>query len=114
MSIDVCASEDLARGATRSIPLADAPSGMPRSAIVLRDQNGTFRAYVNLCMHLPVPLDGGRGRFFDRDGKYLLCRTHGALYRPEDGYCIEGPCQGMRLERLTVDEANGRVWLHAT
>lgn len=106
---DVCASEELAPGGTATLPLPDAPSGMPRSAVVLRLADGTLRAYLNLCMHLPIPLDSGRGRFFDKEGKHLLCRTHGALYRPDDGYCVEGPCQGMRLERLSVEEAGGRV-----
>lgn len=74
--------------------------GQPRSAIVLRDQNGTLRAYLNECQHLPIPLDAGSGLFWNREGTHLLCSTHGAIYRPEDGYCEGGPCRGAFLRPL--------------
>ncbi|MCA9657928.1 MAG: Rieske 2Fe-2S domain-containing protein [Myxococcales bacterium] len=102
---------DLVPGATHSVKISDGNFGMPRSAFVLRLEDGTLRAYVNLCMHLPVPIDAGRGRYFDREGKHLLCRTHGAKYRPDDGYCVEGPCRGMSLERITVVEEGDDVWV---
>ena len=32
----------------------------------------------------------------------LVCATHGAIYEPDTGRCIGGPCVGDRLERLDV------------
>ncbi len=98
-------------GATRTVPLSPGRYGMPRNAVIVRAEDTVPRAYVNICMHLPIPLDAGRGRFFDRDGKHLICRTHGALYRLEDGMCIEGPCNGMALEPLSVVVDDGVIYV---
>lgn len=103
---------DLAAGAVRSVTIScDPDRGFPRRAIVLRDRHGVVRAYVNLCMHLPVPLDAGSDDFLADDGVHLICGTHGALYRPEDGLCIEGPCEGESLLRLDVLEEDGQLWV---
>lgn len=36
------------------------------------------------------------------DGFHLLCGTHGALFRPQDGYCVSGPCVGDSLEPVPI------------
>lgn len=105
----VCASGQLVRGTVKVVELANEPDGTPREAIVLRDRAGVARAYVNRCRHLPVPLDGGSRDFLGPDGAHLLCGTHGALYRPEDGLCVEGPCESERLEGLVLVEALGEI-----
>lgn len=66
------------------------------------DDAGTPRAYLNRCKHLPIPIDCGSRDFFDEDGKELICVTHGATYRLEDGLCTFGPCKGEALEALDV------------
>lgn len=92
--------------------ISDDHDGTPREAIVLLDDAGALRAYVNRCKHLPIPIDGGSRRFFDDDRRHLMCGTHGALFRREDGYCVSGPCRGRSLEALSVevDEA-GTIWI---
>lgn len=70
---------------------------------------GRFFAYLNECRHLPLSLDGGSGQFFDEDRRHFLCVHHGALYRPEDGLCIDGPCVGQKLEALRVVEDRDRL-----
>lgn len=95
-----------------ALRIADDPVGTPREALVLRDPSGTVRAYVNLCRHLPIPLDGGSRRYLDSDGVYLMCGTHGALYRREDGYCFQGPCRGRSLFALEVRiDEDGTIWI---
>lgn len=84
----------------RVIPLPPDVHGRPREALVVRGTDGELRCYLNRCQHLPVPLDGGSRDFFDASGEHLLCGTHGALYRVDDGYCFEGPCEGASLEPL--------------
>ena len=91
-----------------ALPLRRGARGVPRQAIVLRDESGTLQAYLNVCMHTPIPIDAGGGDFLSKDGKSLLCRTHGALYRLDDGYCFQGPCKGKSLVRLPLRlEADG-------
>jgi nitrite reductase/ring-hydroxylating ferredoxin subunit len=41
----------------------------------------------------------------------LVCGTHGATYRLRDGHCIEGPCEGLALERLKVRSVDGDLYV---
>jgi len=85
-------------------------SGYRTSAFVVRHA-GVARAYLNRCAHKFVELDWEPGEFFDSDRQYLVCATHGALYEPDSGYCVAGPCRGARLIPVAVREADGGVWL---
>ena len=68
----------------------------------LINYRGDFRAYVNRCRHMTTPLDFVRYQFFTDDGRHLICMTHGALYDPASGLCVEGPCKGLALYPLPV------------
>jgi nitrite reductase/ring-hydroxylating ferredoxin subunit len=58
-----------------------------------------------VCAHVGTPLDLWPNEFYTEDGRWLICATHGALYDPESGRCVDGPCPGARLQplRLTSD-----------
>lgn len=75
----------------------------------LINYQGTFHAYVNRCRHMTTPLDFVRYQFFTEDGSRLICLTHGALYEPASGLCVEGPCRGLSLYRLPVLVERGEV-----
>jgi len=94
-----------------SVLLAAELDGRPRQALVLRDASGLPRAYLNRCRHLPIPIDGGSGRYLSDDGRHLLCGTHGAHYRLDDGMCVEGPCEGKALTPIALEVAHGLAWL---
>lgn len=68
---------------------------------VLRVQD-EWVAYRNQCRHWTVDLDHGEGRFWSEKLRRIYCRTHGALFRPEDGFCDGGPCQGQSLEKFEL------------
>lgn len=68
----------------------------------LINYRGDFRAYVNRCRHMTTPLDFVRYQFLTEDGRHLICMTHGALYDPASGLCVEGPCKGLALYPLPV------------
>lgn len=78
-----------------------------RSILVLRVDDG-FRAFWNVCRHLPVPLDGGLMIAPIEDGT-LLCTTHGARYELDDGACTAGPCKGSPLEAIEIRVVDGKV-----
>lgn len=109
--VHVCAARELGSGDVRVVPLGHEASGLPREVLVLRDRAGRVRAYRNLCKHLPIPLDSGGRRFLAHDGTHLLCRTHGATYRPEDGRCVSGPCEGALLDAFEVEETGGDIYV---
>ncbi len=75
----------------------------------LINYQGTFHAYANRCRHMTTPLDFVRYQFFTEDGRHLICLTHGALYEPASGLCVEGPCRGLSLYRLPVLVDRGEV-----
>lgn len=106
------ARDELAGDRVLGVPIAPDPSGTPREALVLLDPSGNVRAYVNRCRHLPIPLDGGTRRYLDDSNRFLMCGTHGALYRREDGYCFEGPCRGQSLRTLDLEvDPAGTIWI---
>ncbi|MGB5811922.1 MAG: Rieske 2Fe-2S domain-containing protein [Polyangiales bacterium] len=107
----VCAGEELKQGDARTVYLGKDVQGLPIVAILLRNSTGGLVALRNLCRHLPVPLDGGTGELLTEDRRHLICGTHGALYRIDDGYCVEGPCEGLSLERLACRETNDGVYV---
>jgi nitrite reductase/ring-hydroxylating ferredoxin subunit len=84
--------------------------GMLADGFVVRHR-GQLRAFRNQCAHQPLSLDYGDGDFFTEDGCHLLCRNHGALFAPDTGLCVEGPCFGAHLPLLPVSERDGRVFV---
>jgi len=71
-----------------------------------------IRGWRNRCRHLAVPLDhDDPGRFATSDRRHLVCGKHGALYRPEDGECVVGPCRGARLRALPIVVDGGNAYL---
>ena len=105
--------EDLGADEVRVVRLAPSADGRPREALVLRDEHGTPRAYLNRCKHLPIPIDGGSREFLAPDGS-LRCGTHGALYRRSDGLCTVGPCAGQSLEAIPIECDAGQLYLPDT
>ena len=105
----ICASEALPeRGLGVRFSVETERGPMP--AFVVR-YRGKVQAYLNRCAHVRVELDSQPGEFFDFSGLYLVCSTHGAAYVPESGFCIGGPCKGLRLTKLAVEERDGGVYL---
>lgn len=71
---------------------------------------GRVYAYLNRCAHVAMELDWTPGQFFDQEGQHLICSTHGAVYSPETGACLGGPCSGA-LAQIEVEERDGFVFL---
>lgn len=105
----VCRVTDVADGDARGFDVALADGGRIR-VIVARQGEQVF-VYRNRCPHRGTPLDWMPDRFLDAAGEHLICATHGALFRIEDGVCIAGPCAGEGLEALAVRVGAGEVRL---
>jgi nitrite reductase/ring-hydroxylating ferredoxin subunit len=70
--------------------------------ILIRTRDGV-KAYKNECRHLPMRLDDREpAEIWDEHNRYLVCNSHGARYRPDDGLCVSGPCEGSHLKELPV------------
>ena len=80
--------------------------------ILLKLADGQIRAYKNECRHLPMKLDDREPRdFWDPSRTHLVCNSHGARYRPEDGLCVGGPCEGSHLRPLPIVVKSDVVYL---
>jgi nitrite reductase/ring-hydroxylating ferredoxin subunit len=105
----ICASGALAEGRS-GVRFALNALGGDAQGFAVRF-GGAVCAFVNRCPHLGTELDWQPGEFFEESGLYLVCSTHGAIFQPNTGYCVAGPCRGASLEPLQVRERNGEVLL---
>jgi len=99
--------DEIADGAARGFTVGTAPS---RVRIFAVRRGDAIHAYVNRCPHVGTPLDWSPDEFLDRDGRHIVCATHGALFRVDDGFCVAGPCSGDRLEPFPVAVRDGVLY----
>ncbi len=81
----------------------DLDDGGFSSCFVIRYRDQLY-AYVNSCPHQGHPLDLVEGRFFDAQGRFLMCSSHGAQFDPRNGLCLAGPCAALSLCPVEVCE----------
>jgi nitrite reductase/ring-hydroxylating ferredoxin subunit len=77
-------------------------------AFVVR-RGDAVQGWRDRCPHIGTPLTLGDDRYLTRDGAHILCATHGALFRPDDGFCVGGPCAGQSLTPWPVVVKDGTV-----
>jgi len=104
----LCHLDDLDDPGSRGFEAAQA--GTPWDLFVVRRDNAVY-AYRNSCPHTGAPMDWMPHRFLDLDDAFVQCSIHGALFRPEDSYCVRGPCAGQSLQSLPVMLDSGMVLL---
>lgn len=95
----LCRLDDIEDGEGKGFVLGEGTAR--REIFVVREAEAVY-GYENVCPHAGTPLDWEPDRFMNADGSYLMCHTHGALFRIEDGYCVAGPCAGTSLTPVAV------------
>ncbi len=108
-SIPLCNSSDLVEGG-QAVSFDVVHAGQSCRAFAIRFE-GVVHAFLNRCSHVAMELDYQPDRFFDDTGQWLLCATHGAVYRPDTGECAGGPCRG-GLVKIALSEQGGVVRWH--
>jgi nitrite reductase/ring-hydroxylating ferredoxin subunit len=107
----LCRVDDLAHTGAKSVILGQ---GANRLDVVIVERGGARFAYVNECPHQFIPLETFPDHFFTEDRRHLICSGHSAMFVPETGLCIEGPCEGDRLASLAIVERDGAIYLNET
>ena len=105
----ICSSTQLETGGT-GYKFNLISSSQTTPAFVIRF-DGTVYGYLNRCAHLMLELDWDDAEFFDNSGDYLICSNHGAMFEPQSGECINGPCYGASLTSIAVREVNENIVL---
>lgn len=106
--VRLCASEALQEGGVACLfQVQEGEQTWP--AFALR-HDGLPVAYLNRCSHVPTEMDWLPGRFLDQSQRFIICALHGALYEPQTGCCVSGPCWGKKLTSIPVGEQDGSVY----
>lgn len=100
--VAICADSEVADDQFREFQLGEQPCFLFR-------RQGRLHAYRNQCPHLGIPLNWMPETFMDLDNCFIHCATHGALFTPESGDCIAGPCEGDRLIPVEVRINKGNI-----
>lgn len=108
-AIALCESDDLQEGGL-ALGFDVVYAGQTARAFAIR-YKGVPHAYLNRCTHVPVELDSREGEILDDSGQWLMCSMHGAVYAPDSGVCLGGPCRG-GLVKIVVSETAGKVHWH--
>lgn len=108
---EVGAADELAPGQMVAAELGDLP------VVVIRDEQGKLRAFVDRCLHQGARLSGGRlvpcidggvvGEYRAAGRPALKCPWHGYEYDIETG-CVAFD-QRRRLRKVAVAEIDGRI-----
>ena len=98
------------------IPVGGARALNPRDDLRLfavRNAAGVV-IYRNRCPHAGFELNWLPDRFLDRDGRFIHCQVHGALFDIATGRCVAGPCAGKHLEPAPFRLLDGDLSLDST
>jgi nitrite reductase/ring-hydroxylating ferredoxin subunit len=92
--------------------LDDVPDGGGLEAgdavLVLRRADEAW-AYRNVCPHFSIPLNYEPNTFWAYGGELVMCAHHSAMFRFEDGECIDGPCLGAKLTPVPIRIEGGKI-----
>lgn len=102
----LCRADDIGEGMARGFVIG---AGTARRDIVVVRSAGALRVYLNACPHQGTPLETFPDRFLNEDATLLVCSTHGARFRVEDGFCVSGPCAGKSLPAIACRIEDGNV-----
>ena len=82
-----------------------------RAGIFVVRHGAGVRAFINRCPHRGTPLNWTPDRFLDLERKQIVCATHGAVFRVDDGFCLAGPCSGDSLDAVPAEVRDGDVYV---
>ena len=103
---DLCALSDLPEPGAKGFTFG---AGTERFDMFIVRSGGVVRGWLNTCPHNFTTLEFVPDKFLTLDGTRILCSTHGAQFRLEDGVCVLGPCEGQSLKPLPIRLENGRI-----
>ena len=84
------------------------------AAFFVVKKDNALHAYVNQCPHVGAPLEWIPDQFLDADAQFIQCAVHGAAFAIDNGACAGGPCNGVGLTALPMQEENGQFKVNVT
>lgn len=105
-NVRLCALADLPDSGARNFVLEI--GGKHFHGFVVR-RGESVTGFVDRCPHMGLPLAQKLDDYLTPSGELIACSWHGALFRPEDGVCVGGPCAGSVLTAWPVQLKDGVV-----
>jgi nitrite reductase/ring-hydroxylating ferredoxin subunit len=104
----LCRAQEIEAKGAKGVVLGE---DADRLDIVVVKKDGQHHAYINSCPHQFIPLEIFSDLFHSADKEHLICSGHGALFEPDTGLCVNGPCENEFLDRLQIVEKDGSIYL---
>lgn len=105
----LCRTEELAEGHYREFIVEhDAQSIF----LVATRHQGQAKAWLNICPHQGRALNWAPDRFITDDAGRLVCAAHGAVFEPEHGVCVSGPCENASLRGVELVERDDAILIN--
>lgn len=104
LGAELCPADQIAEGQAKEFQFGRGRNVF-RMFVIRHD--GLARAYLNLCPHFSLPLNREPDQFMV-DG-LIVCLQHFARFKPADGLCIDGACEGSRLDTVPIHETESGV-----
>ena len=102
--IQLCSKDEISEGHAKGFLIGE------RNIFAVK-KNNIIYVYENKCPHLNIELEWLEDQFLDSEKEYILCSTHGALFKIEDGLCVSGPCEGQTLTPMRIKIDNDWVFI---
>lgn len=106
----LCALEGVPEGACTELRYG---RGDDAFTMLLYRSGLDVKAYVNCCPHFSLPLNARAGEFLLLGGERIMCAYHCAIFRLQDGHCVDGPAVGMGLDRVPIEIRDGHIFMAA-
>jgi nitrite reductase/ring-hydroxylating ferredoxin subunit len=104
--VRLCALRDLADPGARNFVLQIGAAWF--HGFLVRS-GAQVRGFVDRCPHAGLPLAQKLDDYLTRDGRWIVCAWHGAVFDPRDGACVGGPCADQALGSWPVRIIDGFV-----
>lgn len=104
----LCALEQIPDGSGREFKFGE---GADQFRMVVFRTGPAAWGYVNVCPHFWLPLNILPDRFLIGGPGRVMCSHHSATYRFEDGFCVDGPVKGGRLDPVPVEVVGNSVMI---
>jgi len=82
---------------------------------VIRKGHRSVVSYANSCPHKgyeSTSMAWKKDSYLDGEKRFIRCASHGALFRIDDGVCVQGPCAGARLtaQHCWLNSQDDMIW----
>ena len=96
----LCYAEEIGEGESRGFD----PRVEGTDTLFLVRFEGRLYAWRNACPHIDgAPMAWRKDAYMNPAGSYVACHAHGALFAPDTGLCVRGPCLGESLTPLSIE-----------